>query len=439
MSNPTTRPNGATQVFLLIGGIVLLVGGIAFTRIRFDYTLITVALGGGILGAFSGVLGSFSVLKRESLLGDALSHAALPGVCLSFLVAGRELPALLIGAGLAGWLGMLLIRAISNTTRINEETAMGIILVSFFAFGIALLSYIQQRPDASQAGLDKFIFGQAAAMVRRDVWVIGAVGVGVCVALLAFWKEFELVTFDREFALANGYPVRLIELLLISLTVVAIVLGLQLAGVVLMVGLLIAPGVAARQLTRNLAQMVLLSGVFGGIAGTTGAVLSALGQGLPTGPLIILVASAIVFTVILFAPQRGIVWMTLQQRRNRLQLSMRHILRDVYRYALEHGGERVAIPEPMLRALRGREARLGVRLLEQQGLLESLGAGWRLTAEGLQLIERDERNQKLWRAFRVYSLQVDTSLLNISRDADLTQTLPLHTLNELEHILENGS
>jgi manganese/zinc/iron transport system permease protein len=158
------------------------------------------------------------------------------------------------------------------------------------------------------------------------------------VALLAFWKEFEMVTFDREFALANGYPVRSIELLLISLTVVAIVLGLQLAGVVLMVGLLIAPGVAARQLTRNLAQMVLLSGVFGGIAGTTGAVLSALGEGLPTGPLIILVASAIVFTVILFAPQRGIVWMTLQQRRHRLQLSMRHILRDVHRYALEHGG-----------------------------------------------------------------------------------------------------
>ena len=301
------------RVWLIIAASVLL--GILFIPLsqwlfglRFTYTVRVVALGGSLLGAISGVLGCFAVLRRESLMGDALSHAALPGVAIAFLLAGRELGVLLIGAGIASWIGLRFSAAIVHTTRIKQDTALGIVLVSWFAFGIALLAYIQSIPDASQAGLDKFIFGQAAAIVEGDVMLVSVVGALLLLVLLLFWKEFKLVTFDPEFAGANGFRIGLLNTLLSTLIVVAIVLGLQLAGVILMVGMLIAPAIAARQWTYKLDQMVILAAVFGAFAGGIGAVISALDSDIPTGPMIIVVAFVLVLVSILLAPGRGLLW-----------------------------------------------------------------------------------------------------------------------------------
>ncbi len=303
------------HIIILIGvGALLFIPISMILGVNYDYTLIVVALGGVLLGILSGVLGSFAVLRRQSLLGDALSHAALPGVCVAFLFFGREIGALLIGAGISSLLGVWFIRILTQTTRLKQDAAMGIILTSWFALGIALLTYIQSLQTASQAGLDKFIFGQAAAIRLSDVILVALVG-GVCLmVVLAFWKELKLMTFDLEFAQANGYPVRFLDAILSLLVVVAVVLGLQLAGVILMVGLLIAPGVAARQWTRSMAQMLVLAGIFGGFAGGAGAVISALDKNLPTGALIIVVAVGIVFISICFAPERGLIWSWHKQR-----------------------------------------------------------------------------------------------------------------------------
>lgn len=282
-----------------------------------DYTLRTVALGGALLGLVSGVLGSFAVLRRQSLMGDALSHAALPGVAVAFLFSGRELSALLLGAGIASLFAVGFIRALTSTTRIKQDAAMGIALASWFAMGIALLSYIQGRPDAGQAGLDKFIFGQAAAMVQSDVDLIARIGLVIFAVLALLWKEFKLITFDPEFARANGFRVRALDAVLSTLVVAAIVLGLQLAGVILMVGLLIGPPVAARQWTNGLGQMVMLSGVFGAVAGGAGAAVSSLDVNVPTGPLMIVASFIIVVFSISIAPGRGVVWAVFQRRRDR--------------------------------------------------------------------------------------------------------------------------
>ncbi len=275
--------------------------------IELDYTLLIVALGGALLGALGGVLGTFAVLRGQALLGDMLSHAALPGVCLAFLIAGRSPLALLLGAGIAAWLGAQLVSAITDTTRIKADAAIGIVLASFFALGIALLSSIQKRDDAAQAGLDKFIFGQAAAMSASDILLIVLAGGVILLSIIAFWKEFKLITFDPEFAGANGYPVRFFKALLATLIAAGIVLGLQLAGVILMVGLLVAPAAAARQWVKSLAGMALLAACFGGFSGAAGAFLSSIERGLPTGPLIIVVASALVGVSLLVAPERGIL------------------------------------------------------------------------------------------------------------------------------------
>lgn len=286
-----------------------------------SYTLQVVTLGGALLGLLSGIVGCFAVLRQQSLVGDALSHAALPGVALAFLLVGREMNALLIGAGIAAWLATQFISTLTHTTRLKQDTALGITLVAWFALGIALLSYIQGRPDASQAGLDKFIFGQAAAIRQSDLERIALVGVVVLGVLTLFWKELKLLTFDYGFAVANGYPTRLLEGILMTLTVIVIVLGLQLAGVILMVGMLIAPATAARQWTNRLSRMVALSALFGASSGALGALISGLDVNLPTGPLMIVVASLVVTFSILFAPQRGVLWTLWHQNQERQRLN----------------------------------------------------------------------------------------------------------------------
>ena len=213
-----------------------------------DYTLRQVAMGAAMLGAVNGVLGSFAVLRRQSLLGDGISHAALPGIALAFLVTGSKSSlGLLLGAAAAGWVGTLLLMGIVKNTRVKYDTALGLVLSVFFGFGLVLLTYIQKMPVASQAGLDKFLFGQAATLLRKDVVTIGVLGGIVLAFLLVFWKEFKLLSFDPDFALSLGFPVRMLDILLTTLLVVSIVIGLQTVGVVLMSAMVVAPAAAARQ------------------------------------------------------------------------------------------------------------------------------------------------------------------------------------------------
>ena len=275
----------------------------------FDYTFRTVALGSGIMGIVSGMLGAFAVLRRQSLLGDAMSHAALPGIVLAFIITGSKEPlALMIGAAVAGWIGALFVTAIISTTRIKQDSALGLILATFFGFGLVLLTWVQARPNAAQAGLDRYLFGQAATLLERDVAAMAAIGGSALLVLALFWKECTILSFDPDFARSMGLPVHLLSVLLTSLLVAAISIGLQAVGVVLMSALIVAPGVAARQWTDRLGVMVLLSGVFGAVAGVGGAVLSSAAARLPTGPVIVVCISALALISLLFAPRRGLVW-----------------------------------------------------------------------------------------------------------------------------------
>lgn len=430
------------RIWLLIAGVtgallLLLPISSVLWGVQYDYTLITVATGGAVLGMVSGVLGSFAVLRQQSLVGDALSHAALPGVAIAFLLAGRELGWLLIGAGIASWLGVLFINGVTRTTRIKQDTAMGIVLTAFFAFGITLLTYIQSRNDASQAGLDQFIFGQAAAIKRQDVMLISLVGLAAFVIVFAFWKEFKLITFDPEFARANGFRVRFLDILLSSLIVVAIVLGLQLAGVILMVGLLIAPAVAARQWTQQLGQMVTLSGVFGAFAGAVGAILSGIDKGLPTGPLIIVVAFTLVFISIGLAPGRGLVWSMWQQRQDRRRFASQNVLRDIYRHAMQQHNDPVyPAPTGMLVALRGSVVQQALRQLASDGVITASGPeSWMLTPQGIALAEQDVHNQQLWNLYRIHSENLNLPVVHEDHQRPIRDLLPAQAVDQLERLL----
>lgn len=357
-------------------------------ELLFDYTLRTVALGAATLGIVSGALGTFALLRRQSLLGDAMSHAALPGVVLAFMLTGSKAPIVLIlGASVAGVIGTIFLLSITRHTRIKEDSALGIILSVFFGFGLMLLTFLQKNPTANQAGLNSFLFGQAATLLEQDVITMAVFGGLALVITAVFWKEFKLLSFDRDFGASLGFPMTFLDVLLTSLLVVAIVIGLQAVGVVLMSAMVVAPAAAARQWTNRLGVMIFISALFGAIAGVSGATISSLGTGLSTGPVVVLSISVIVLISFLFAGNRGLIWRWIRQQRNRRNLLMDSVLSGLYDLAMQHDDPFYPHNSDVLRYMHMNRGGINHTLntLAAQGLVVQQPSGeWSLTQDGAQ-------------------------------------------------------
>jgi ABC-type Mn2+/Zn2+ transport systems, permease components len=269
-----------------------------------------------LLGLSSGIIGCFSYLRKQSLMGDTLAHAALPGICIAFMLTGtKSILYFLIGAGLAGIAATFGIGWITRHSRIKHDAAMGIVLSSFFGLGIVLLTLVQHGGYGNQAGLDKFLFGQAASMIGSDVLILSIVSLILVTVCYFLFKQFKLVSFDPGFAKGIGYPVAFFEQLLMFLMVVAVVVGIQAVGVILVASLIITPAVSARYWTDRLGVMVVVSGIFGAISGAAGAIASSTAASLPTGPLTVLAATALFGLSLLFGSKRGIIMRRLVQQR----------------------------------------------------------------------------------------------------------------------------
>jgi manganese/zinc/iron transport system permease protein len=360
-----------------------------------DFTVRNVVFGAALLGITSGVLGSFAVLRQQSLLGDALSHAALPGVALGFLIAGqRNLIAILLGALISGALAASYALLLTRRSRLKNDAALGSVLSIFFALGIVLLTFIQRQNNAGQAGLESFLFGQAATIVPSDIaTMLGISSLGLGLVIL-FWKQFKVLSFDSGFAASLGFPVLVLEFTLTLMIALAIVMGLQLVGVVLMAALLIAPAVAARQWVKTLGGMVILAAVFGALSGITGSLISATGRGFATGPLIVICASVIVFVSLLFAPGRGFIWEALNFQRSRRTLRSQQVLVDLYKIANEHNDPKYQTELGMLQSYYRVNVKQVLGKLTEQGYaqpsqhMQNEGQHWVLTEQGYQQAQR---------------------------------------------------
>ncbi|WP_299393371.1 metal ABC transporter permease [uncultured Gelidibacter sp.] len=355
-----------------------------FSLVFSDYTLRTITLGTAILGAVTGMLGSFAVLRKQSLLGDAISHAALPGIALAFLITGaKDSNTLLIGALVSGLLGTFWIRGIISKTHLKSDTALGLILSLFFGFGMLLLTFIQKQPNANQAGLDKYLFGQAATLVESDVWLM-AIITGICVlVMLLFWKEFKLLLFDADYTKTLGFNTKFIDILITTFIVLAIVLGLQTVGVVLMSAMLLAPAAAARQWTNSLSKMVLLAAIFGAFSGVFGTAISASQDNLSTGPVIVLVASVFVIFSFIFSPSRGLLFRQIRFIKNRSDLQLQKTLSFMYHIAETH--ENISHPHTIkiLNNFQG-FTRKSLQKLVDKNYVTIDGTMWSLTKEGFE-------------------------------------------------------
>ena len=280
-----------------------------------SYTTQMVLLGTALLGLASGIAGTFAVLRKESLIGDGLSHAALPGVVIAFLLTGiKDIEVLIAGAALSSIAAALLITITVENSKIKFDGALATILSAFFGLGMVLLTYLQGLNNAGQAGLSKFIFGQAATILARDVSITSAAALIIIILTALFWKELKLISFDVEYAKTLQIPVAFTLILYRSLLIMTIIIGIQSVGAILISSLLIAPAVGARQWTNKLGTMCILAGFFGMVSAIGGTIWSTTVQKLPTGPAIIVILSVIVLLSLIFAPNRGILW---QYRKNK--------------------------------------------------------------------------------------------------------------------------
>lgn len=363
-----------------------------------NYSDAVVAIGAALLGITAGALGVFAVLRQRSLVGDALAHAALPGVCVAFIATGaKDAGTLLIGAGIAGLIGALAMVGIERTSRIRPDAAIGVVLTSFFSLGIVGLTFIANSNNANQAGLEKYLFGQAAGLLERDLLIMAILAFGSLSLVALAFKALKTTLFDPGFAASVGLPVRALEVAMTALLVVAVVVGLRTVGAILMVAMLVAPAVAARQLVGRLALMLPLAAAIGGAVGVTGSLLSARAE-LPTGPVIVLVATAAVVVCVLAAPGRGVLWRARRLARDRRRMLTEAVLVDVE--TAVHAGPPPTRQELALASGRNPRALRGaLRDLDRAGMLARDGERLYLSETGAAAAHVALERRDLWSAW----------------------------------------
>lgn len=278
-----------------------------------------------ILGAAAGMVGSLAYWKKQSLMSDALAHAALPGVIIGFLLIGeKNIILLILGAAISALIGAFFIQWVQSATRISEDTAMGMVLSIFFGFGIMLLTIVNRTAGGNQSGLDSFIFGQAASMVRTDVFTMLILAISVIAIVFIGFKEWKIYLFDPNFAKGIGLSLRGMNVIYTLVLVTTIVIGIQAVGVILIAALLIIPSVSARYWTNSFRLMIFLSALFGGVSGVLGTFISAIGKGWPTGPFIVIFATLFFIISLVFGKEKGIFINYIERRTQRKHLISPH-------------------------------------------------------------------------------------------------------------------
>jgi manganese/zinc/iron transport system permease protein len=391
-----------------------------------------VMLGTALLGATAGVIGTFAVLRGRALVGDMLSHAALPGICIAFIVLGRrDLIGLSIGALISGLVGIGVMTLLHRWTRTKEDAAIGIVLSTFFGAGVVLLSIIQQQATGNQGGLGSYIFGETAGISRHDIRLIAGVAVLCLVTVCLLYKEFELLSFDPEFAGAQGWPTLTLDLVMMGTLAVVTIVGLPICGVILMAALIILPGAAARFWTNRLGQLLVIAGFAGAAAGIVGTFLASPltkrwfsaefldSSKLPPGPLIVLAAAAFFLLSLLFAPQRGILSRAISELRLRLRMAREHLLRALYELNEPQLPQRAFIDESQILAQRHWSEWMlhwWLRHLNARGMIVRNDGQVQLTAAGLQEAADVTRTHRLWEQFLVSTAGIASD--HVDRDAD---------------------
>jgi manganese/zinc/iron transport system permease protein len=380
-----------------------------------------VVLGTLLCSATTAMVGVFALLKHKALVGDAVAHATLPGICLSFLITGTKHPfTLALGAFTTGWLAMLLIDTITHRSKVQEDTAIALVLSFTFGVGMLLLTAIQHTGNAAQVGLSNFLFGKTAALVSADLRILTSLSLVLLVVLALFFKEFSLIAFNKLFAQSSGLPVQRLELLLTSLMVLAIVVGIRVVGILLITSMLITPPAAARFWTHHLPTMIGLSAIFGMVAGLFGVFISYVTPSMPTGPWIVIIISLMAYGSFLFAPRKGLLARSIQQRRHRQKTLTENILKRFYELGTVDGhfykGRTLDALHQHRPLATSRKLLWGLLYLQRQKMLQKKEGRWRLTTKGKRKGEEISELHCLWELYLTKYLKLNPN--HVHEDAE---------------------
>jgi manganese/zinc/iron transport system permease protein len=353
-----------------------------------------------MIGLVSGLIGTFAFLRKKTLIGDAISHAVFPGVCIGFLFAGTKDPIFLIlGAIVTGWISVLFIDFLSNRTKLKEDTAIALVSTFFFGIGSVIYSFITSQNGGNESGLKVFLFGKAATMTTNDVQLFVGVSIVIILLVLIFQKHLLLLTFNKDFAQSIGVSVKLIELLLSSMLVITVSLGIQVVGVVLMSALLISPAAIARYWTNSMRKMQILASIMGVISGIVGVVVSSLYSNMPTGPWIVSVLFFFAILTFIFAPKKGWLSQRYVQRRNKAKINTENLLKLIYQLKESGKGQFKYMDLLEKREMDTLLVSKYLKIFVKNDWLEVFGTTYSLTDKGVEAGARVVRLHRLWELY----------------------------------------
>jgi len=344
---------------------------------------------------------------------------------------------LLLGAMVSGWLSVYIVDYISANSKIKPDTAIGLTLSVFFGVGVLLLTHIQHSGNAAQAGLDKFLFGKAASLVQNDVITFGIVSVLLIGTIILFFKQFSLISFDLHFAKTIGIPVRTFEVILSIITVLAVAIGIQTVGVVLMAAMLITPAAAARFWTDKLKVMIIVAAIIGGVSGLFGAFISYTAPSMPTGPWIVVVLSFIAIFSMLVAPKNGAISKNRKQKKNQRKILEDNIIKLLYKLGEKENDffkNRSITKLKNFREIPEKKFLKGLKILRRKNQVVLVNDLWVLTEEGKKAGMRIVRIHRLWELYLTTYLRIAPD--HVHEDAETIEHIITPEMElKLEHLL----
>jgi len=378
--------------------------GTNFLAINFgDPTLQLVVLGTVFLAVTAAVVGTFAYLRKRSLVGDAIAHAILPGIAIAFMLTASKNPLVLIcGALVSGWLAMWFIEQLQAKSKLSADTSIALVLSVFFGFGILLLTHIQHSGVGNQSGLESFLFGNAAGMAKEDLYAYTLVGLLLLLVVIGMYKELMLFSFNPDFAQTSGLPVKAIRRIINSLTVLAIAIGIQSVGVVLMAALLITPAAAARVWSNRLSVMIGIAALAAAVSAVIGSLISYATPNMPTGPWVVMSLSVIALGSLVVAPQRGLLARLYRQKANRQKILRENLLKTFYKIGEKKGSFKGPLSTHDLekvRSFNAQEFKKGLRLLLKNHFILVHEKGYKLSRQGLDEARRVVRLHRLWEMY----------------------------------------
>lgn len=403
-----------------------------------DLNLIWVLAGCALIGAGSSLVGVFTFLRKESLVGDAVAHSLLPGVVLAFMVFQvKSIWFLFPGAIVAGWISLLSISGITRYSKIKPDAAIAIVLSVFFAIGIVLLTNVQQGDYGNQTGLDSFIFGKAASMLPGEINLFIIIDIVLIGVIALFYPYLKLFVFDPGFSKATGIPVNLLNFVLSTLTVLAVATGIQAVGVVLMAALIITPAAAARFFTNSLPSLIMVAVFIGVLCSLAGVLISYTAPAMPTGPWIVMVLSIVAVLSFVFSPKKGILSRYRLRRRHLIKVTDENVLKAVYHLSNHLSSKNIGLTSlSQARRFEGQQLDKALSRLEKSDQINRSESQISLTQKGWDRASRVVRLHRLWELY--LNKRMNIAVDHVHHDAEaiehiITPELEAELVKDLDY------